>query len=131
MISSQEAETLARRCIELYNKRSLEWVDTCYAENVEWLELPLPSSPSGQHGNRTILRNAARRILSLFPDRQMTIYNLVARDNCVALELKWIGTAAATIGTFKMGSVIQYRVATFLTFSDRLITKQVDYCVQI
>jgi ketosteroid isomerase-like protein len=131
MTNSQEAETLARRCIELFNKRSLEWVDTCYGENVEWFELPLPSTPSGQHGNRTLLRNAARRLLSLFLDRQMTIHNLIANNNCVALELEWKGTAVATIGGFKMGSVVQYCVASFLTCKDGLIIKQVDYCVQI
>jgi ketosteroid isomerase-like protein len=131
MTNSQEVETLARRCIELYNKRSLEWVDTCYAENVEWFELPLPSTPSGQHGNQAFLRNVAARLLSLFLDRQMTIHNLVATDNSVALELEWKGTASATIGTFKIGSLVQYRVASFLTFAHGLIIKQVDYCVQI
>ena len=131
MKNSQDVEALARRCIELYNRRSLEWVDTCYAENVEWFELPLPTTPVGQHGNRAFLRKTASRLLSLFPDRQMTIHNLVAKDNCVALELIWEGTAAATIGAFKMDSLVQYRVASFLTFTDGLIIKQVDYCVQV
>jgi predicted ester cyclase len=76
------------------------------------------------------LRNAARRLLSLFPDRQLTILNLISNDNCVALELEWKGIPVATIGAFKMGSVVQYRVASFLTFADGLIIKQVDYCVQ-
>jgi ketosteroid isomerase-like protein len=129
MTNSQDAEPFARRCIELFNKRTLEWVDSCYAENVEWIELPLPFTPSGQHGDRAFLRNAADRLLSLFPDRKMTIYNLVAKENRVAMELEWKGTAAASIGTFKTGSLVQYRVATFLTFTDGLIVKQIDYCV--
>ncbi|MGD0036233.1 MAG: nuclear transport factor 2 family protein [Bacteroidota bacterium] len=131
MTNFQDAETLARKCIELFNKRTVEWVDTCYAENVEWFELPLPSTPSGQHGNRAFLRNIAQRLLSLFPDRQMTINNLVAKDNCVAMELEWKGAAAVSFGTFKMGSLVRYRVASFLTFSDGLIITQIDYCVPI
>jgi ketosteroid isomerase-like protein len=131
MTNSQDVETLARRCIELFNKRTFEWVDSCYAENVEWFELPLPSTPSGQHGDRAFLRNTARRLLSLFPDRQMTINNLVAKENNVAMELEWRGTAAASFGNFKIGSLVQYRIASFLTFSNGLIVKQIDYCVPI
>jgi ketosteroid isomerase-like protein len=131
MTSSQDAETLARRCIELFNKRTVEWIDSCYAENVEWFELPLPSTPSGQHGNRAFLRNITQRLLSLFPDRQLTIINLVAKDNCVAMEMEWRGAAAASFGNFKIGSLVQYRIASFLTFSNGLIVKQIDYCVPI
>ena len=103
----------------------------CYAENVEWFELPLPSTPSGQHGNRAFLRNTAQSLNSLFPDRQMTINNLIAKENYVAMELEWRGTAAASFGNFKMGSMVQFRIASFLTFSDGLIVKQIDYCVPI
>ncbi len=131
MTNSQKEETLARRCIELFNKRSLEWVDSCYDENVEWFELPLPTSPSGQHGNRAFLRNTAVRLLSLFPGRRMKIHNLVSEENRVAMELEWTGTAAASIGVLKIGSLVRYRVASFLTFSDGLIIKQIDYCVPI
>ena len=131
MINSQDAETLARRCIELYNKQSLEWVDVCYAENVEWVELPLPATPSGQHGNRQFLRNAANRLLLMFPDRQLVIRNLVAYENHVAMEMEWRGVAAANIGSLRKGSSVQYRVASFLTIAEGFIIKQIDNCVPI
>jgi ketosteroid isomerase-like protein len=131
MTNSQSTESLARRCIELFNKRTFDWVDTCYAENVEWFELPLSSTPSGQHGDRAFLRDTAKTLLSLFPDRQMTIANLVAKEDCVAMELQWRGTAAASIGPLRTGSKVHFRVASFLTIRDGLIIKQVDYCVPI
>ena len=122
-------EAAARRCIALFNRRTLEWVETCYAPNVEWIELPLPATPAGQHGDRAFLGQVARRLLVLFPDRQLEIRNLVAQRDQVVLELDWWGTAAATVGNLRAGSPVRLRVASFLTFADGLIVKQVDYCV--
>ena len=131
MTTSQDVETLSRRCIDLFNQRTSEWVDLCYAENVEWFELPLPGTPYGQQGNRVLLRSTAQRLLSLFPDRQMIINNLVSEGNQVAMELSWKGTVATNFGTFKLGSYVEYRIASFLTFTEGLIVKQIDYCVPI
>ncbi len=129
MSSSENVESLARRCIKLFNKKSLEWVDGCYAENLEWLELPLPASSSSRHGDRTFLRNTAARLLSLFPDRQMTIHNLVPKENRVAMELEWRGTAGASVGAFKIGTLFRYRIASFIAYRDGLIINQTAYCV--
>jgi ketosteroid isomerase-like protein len=129
MTTTEQNEAAARRCIELFNKRTMEWVETCYAQNAEWIELPLPATPSGQHGDRAFLSQAAQRLLSLFPDRQMEILNLVAQGDQVVLELDWRGTAAATVGNIQAGLPIRFRVATFLTFVEGMIVKHVDYCV--
>lgn len=131
LVTIERNEAAARRCIELFNKRGLEWVETCYAPNAEWIELPQPATPSGRHGDRAYLGQVARRILALFPDRQLEILNLVAQGDQVVLELDWRGTAAATVGDITAGALIRLRVATFLTFVDGMIVKQVDYCVPI
>ncbi len=131
MTTTEQNEAAARRCIELFNQRTIEWVETCYAPNAEWIELPLPTTPSGRHGDRAFLGQVARRILALFPDRRMEILNLVSHHDQVVLELDWRGTAAATVGNIQAGSPIRFRVATFLTFVEGMIVKQVDYCVPI
>jgi ketosteroid isomerase-like protein len=87
-----------RRCVDLFNRCTLEWVDTCYAVEVEWTEMPQPSTPAGQRGDRACLRAAAQRLLQLFPDRQMTVRNLVAQTDQVVLDLDWQGTAATALG---------------------------------
>lgn len=61
----------------------------------------------------------------------MAIRNLVAQGDQVVLELDWQGTAAATVGNVKTGLTVRFRVATFLTFAEGMIIKQVDYCVPI
>ena len=61
----------------------------------------------------------------------MEILNLVAQADQVVLELDWRGTTAATMGSLPIGSPIRYRVATFLTFVDGMIVREVDYCIPI
>ncbi len=94
-------------------------------------ELPLPATPAGQHGDRAAMGRVARGALSLFPDRQMEIRNLVAQGDQVVLELEWRGRAAMNVGNLKAGDPMKFRIATFLTIADGLIIKQIDYPVFI
>lgn len=41
-MSPAENKQALFRCIELFNKCTLEWVDTCYSDKLEWIELPTP-----------------------------------------------------------------------------------------
>jgi len=131
MTTTEENEAAARRCVDLFNKRTLEWVDTCYAETAGWVELPLPGTQEGRRGNRAFLRETAERLLRLFPDRQMTVRNVVAQGEQVVMEEDWQGTAAATVGGLSVGTLVSLRIASFFTFVDGLIVKQTDYCIPL
>jgi ketosteroid isomerase-like protein len=131
MQKENQNERAVRRCVELFNKCSLEWVDSCYAEEADWIELPIPGISTGRHGKRAFLRETARNILRLYPDRQLRILNLVAQDDQVVLEQEWLGTAAADYGGMRAGTTVHFRVASFFRLEDGLITKQTDYCIPI
>ncbi len=131
MLTLQQNGNALRRCVDLFNQRTVEWVDTCFAENAEWIELPIPGISRGRQGDRAFLRETAERILSLYPDRQMSIRNLVAQGEQVVLELEWQGTAAAAVGGLNVGDKIRFRVASFFTLVDGLIVRQTDYCIPI
>jgi len=131
MTTAEQNEAAARRCVDLFNKRTLEWVDTCYAEAAEWVELPLAGTPKGRRGKRAVLRETAERLLRLFPDRQMTVLNVVAQGEQVVMELDWQGTAAATVRNLSVGTLVHLRVASFFTFADGLIVQQTEYGVPI
>ena len=131
MTTAEQNEAAVRRCVDLFNKRTLEWVDTCYAETAEWVELPMPGTPEGRRGTRAILRETAERLLRFFLDRQMTIRNVVAQKDQVVLEVDWQGTAAAAVGSLNVGTVVRLRVTSFFTLVDGLIVKQTDYGVPI
>jgi hypothetical protein len=124
-------ESAVRRCVELFNKQTTEWVDTCYAKNAEWIELPIPGISRGRKGNRAFLQENAEQILRLYPDRQMKILNIVAQGELVVLELEWRGTAAFAVGSLSVGSQVHFRVASFFTLTNGLIVRQTDYCVPI
>ena len=131
MLTPLENESAVRRCVDLFNKRTLEWVDTCFAENAEWIELPIPGISRGRQGNRAFLRETAERILRIYPDRQLYIRNLVVQGEQVVLEQEWGGTAAIAVGSLSVGTRICFRVASFFTLVDGLIVRQTDYCIPI
>jgi ketosteroid isomerase-like protein len=124
----ETSEAIVRRCVESYNNGTVEWVDTFYARDMQWTELPRAGSPQGRTGGRDFLRECARSDLALFPDRRMSVIDAVAQGDRVVLELDWEGTAARPIGPLPQGSRVRLRIASFFTLGDGLITRQVDYC---
>jgi hypothetical protein len=131
MTTLQQNEIAIRRCVDLFNKRTLDWVDICFAEKVEWIELPIPGISKGRHGNRAIMREAAERTLKFYPDRHMSIKNLVTMDDQVVLETDWWGTTAEALGGLSAGTRIHFRIASFFMLVNSLIVKQTDYCIPI
>jgi ketosteroid isomerase-like protein len=127
--SGEASETAIRRCVELYNRRTVEWVDTCYAPDADWTELPTSATPSGRGGKRAELRAAAERALTLFPDLRLAIRGLVAQGTHVAVELEWSGTAS--VSTASPSTAVRLRIASFFTVVDGLITKHTDYCIPV
>jgi len=117
------------RCAELFNKCTMEWLDTCYADHLEWTELPWRSFPHGRHGDLLAYRQSAEQALRLCPDRQLRVLRSVAEDNCVVLEQEWQGAMAFTVGNVAAGTVTKLRIVSFFTLENGLITKQTDYCV--
>jgi ketosteroid isomerase-like protein len=123
------AERTVRECVRAFNRGTVDWVDTYYSEDAEWNELPTPGRPRGRGGTRAVFRAAAEAALTLFPDRQMTIRNLVAGASHVAAELDWEGTAAGAIGNIAAGTKVRLRLASFFAVRDGLIVGQTDYCL--
>jgi hypothetical protein len=128
-MSAIENRQAVLHCIELYNKCTLEWVDTCYSDKLEWTELPKPSTPQGRQGNLQFFRESAKQLFGLFPEHKLTVLRCVAEDDCVVLEQEWQGTAAFTVGNYAAGRIAKLRVVSFFTLDNGLITKQTDYCV--
>ena len=119
------------KCIELYNKCTSEWLDTCYSNKLEWIELSNPSVPQGRHGNFEFFRKSTEQVLILFPDRKLTVLRSLAEDNIVVLEQDWQGTFINTAGNHIVGDIAKLRVASFFTLENGLIIKQTDYCASI
>jgi ketosteroid isomerase-like protein len=126
-MGTEENTQALLRCIELFNKGTLEWVDACYSKKLEWMELPKPGSPQGRRGDFAFFRQSASQLLSLFPDRRLSVLRSVAERDCVVLEQEWQGTLAVSMGSTVAGTLLRLRVASFFTLEDGLILGQVDY----
>jgi hypothetical protein len=116
------------KCIELFNRCTLEWLDLCYSEELDWIEFSNPSIPQGRKGDYSLFRNAATQAIRLFPDRKLVVLNCIAEDNIIVLEQEWSGTLAIAVGSHNVGEISKLRIASFFTLKNGLIIKQIDYC---
>lgn len=123
-----EAERVARRLVEEYNRGLPDWVEACHAEHTRWTELPLFGG-HGRSGGRAELRKAAEGALEAFPDRRMALINVVAGPGKAAIEVDWTGRAAHDSAQFKAGETLRLRIAFILGIEDGKIVRQVDYCI--
>jgi ketosteroid isomerase-like protein len=121
-------KSVVLHCIELYNKCTNEWLDTCYSKNMEWIEFSNPSAPGMRKGNFDFFRKFAEQALTLFPDRKLTVLQCLSENDCVVLELEWQGTFSASAGSHSAGDTARLRVASFFTLDNGLIIRQIDYC---
>jgi ketosteroid isomerase-like protein len=121
-------EAIVRRCVDTYNQATLEWVDTFYSRDAEWIELPRAGNPEGREGGRDDLREHARNVTALFPDRRMRVIDAVAHGDRVVVQLDWEGTAAHAMDGVAQGRKVRLRIASFFTLDKGRITREVDYC---
>jgi predicted ester cyclase len=126
-MSAAENKQAVIKCIELFNKCTLEWVDTCYSDKLDWTEAPRPGTPQGRRGNFALYRKSAEQLLALFPDRKLKVLRSVAENDLVVLEQEWQGTAAVTVGNFVAGRIAKLAVVSFFTLENGLIVKQSEY----
>ena len=130
-MSTLENKQAVLRCVELFNKCTMEWLETCYANHLEWIELPWHSFPHGRHGDLSAFRQSAEQALRLCPDRQLRVLRSVAEGDCVVLEQEWQGTIAFSVGDVAAGTVTKLRIVSFFMLENGLIAEQTDYCVAV
>jgi ketosteroid isomerase-like protein len=123
-------EAIARNLVDIYNKGSPDWVDHCHAPTTEWIELPFLGGP-GRRGGFAELRKAAEDQVVNFPDRRMTILNVVAGADQVVLEVEWSGAASRTMAWAEAGQTLRLRAAMVLTVADGRIVREVDYVIPL
>ncbi|HXC56257.1 MAG TPA: nuclear transport factor 2 family protein [Rhizomicrobium sp.] len=128
MNHASSPEAVARRLIAEYNRGLPDWVEAVHAETTEWIELPFLGG-AGRSGGRAELRKAAELQVANFPDRRMTLLNVVADTDQVALEVEWTGTAALDTAWAKKGSGLTLRAVLILTVKGGRVVKEVDYVI--
>jgi len=129
-MNAEKNKQAVLKCIGLFNRCTLEWLDICYSKKLDWIEFSNPSIPEGRKGDYLSYHRAAEQAIRLFPDRKLVVLNSIAEGNMVVLEQEWSGTLAMAIGNHNVGEISKLRIATFFTLESGLIIKQIDYCAQ-
>jgi predicted ester cyclase len=125
-----DAEAVARKLVEAYNRGSPDWVNECHAATTEWIELPFLGG-AGRQGGFAELRKAAEDQVANFPDRRMEILNLVASADQAALEVEWSGTATRTMAWAEAGRKLRLRAVMMLKVADGRVVREVDYVIPL
>jgi ketosteroid isomerase-like protein len=76
---------------------------------------------------KELIADAAR----MFPDRTMTLRNLVAEGDTIAMETEWVGTAAETHPTLQSGERQVLRNIVFNRFRDGKIIETREFGVLV
>gem|GEM_PF-2049144 len=129
-MNTRKTKNAVLKCIDLFNKCDLGWIDICYSKHLDWNEFSNPAFPNGRKGDYSAYRNAAQQSLALFPDRKLNVLSCVADNDHVVLEQEWSGTLATDLGEHKAGQIAKLRIASFFTLENGLIIKQNDYCAR-
>jgi predicted ester cyclase len=129
-LAEPDAEAVARKLVEAYNRGSPDWVDQCHAATTEWVELPFLGGP-GRRGGFAELRKAAEDQVANFPDRRMDILTIVAAADQAALEVEWSGTATRTMAWAEAGARLRLRAVLMLKVANGQVIREVDYVIPL
>jgi hypothetical protein len=130
-MSIEENKKAIYRYIKLFNECTLEWVDMCYSKELFWKKHPTLSFPHGRSGDFNVFRNAASRVLKIFPDRSLLVNKCVAEGDNVAIGQSWKAVVAVTGGNYKTGDRVDMEIASFFKLKNGLIIEQIDYPMTI
>lgn len=84
--TTEENKRIARRAVEEYNEQNLAIFDEIFAEDV------IDHTPSGEAKGRERSREGLKTLYAAFPDLEITIDELIAEGDTVALRSTHRGT---------------------------------------
>lgn len=90
-----------------------------------------PWTPQGLSTDRKHLEEMAMRAMQFFPDRTMTVKNMVAEGDTIVLETEWSGTAADGHPKLRPGERLGLRNNLFNRYRDGKIVETREYGVRI
>ena len=98
-----------------------------YAPDVVQEEFPNRLNPSGARRDLAAILQGAERGQQLMAAQRYEILNLVAEGDRVAVEFRWTGKLAVSVGSLAAGDELRGRFACFLEFGDGRIVAQRNY----
>jgi len=120
---------IAQSYIALFNDPAAEpaQFDSFLAPDVVYEEMPNLLSPQGSTRGRDEMLAGIAQGKKLLSEQAYHIERAVSDGDVVALQVKWQGKLAVGFGAVAAGTVLQARIAMFITFAAGQIVHQRNY----
>ena len=98
-----------------------------FTEDVQQVEMPNQLNSRGQQSDLEHILQRSRQGLKVLQRQQYEIVSEIAQDDRVAVEARWSGVLAITLGTLAAGTEMKASFAMFFRFRDGRIALQCNY----
>jgi ketosteroid isomerase-like protein len=98
-----------------------------FTEDVQQVEMPNQLNSRGQQSDLEQILQRSRQGLKVLQRQQYEIVSEIAQDDRVAVEARWSGVLAITLGTLAAGTEMKASFAMFFRFRDGRIALQRNY----
>ena len=128
--SSADAETVARRWIELYNDVEPgtygdgRFFDL-YADDCRWREMPTSFAPDGRRSDGGMDRTTLDASAATFTDRHVELHELVTSADRVAMRYTWSAQVSVDLGPDApaIGERLHLGIASFMLVTEGKIAE--------
>ncbi|MGB8538416.1 MAG: nuclear transport factor 2 family protein [Acidobacteriaceae bacterium] len=98
-----------------------------FNDDVRQIELPNQLNENGQESGLEHILERSRQGLKVLQRQQYEIVSELAQGDRVAVEARWSGVLAVSVGTMAAGTEMKASFAMFFSFSDGRISIQRNY----
>jgi ketosteroid isomerase-like protein len=96
-------------------------------DDVRQIELPNQLNKNGQESGLEHILERSRQALKILQRQRYEIVSELAQGDRVAVEARWTGVLAVSLGTMAPGTEMKASFAMFFSFSDGRISIQRNY----
>jgi ketosteroid isomerase-like protein len=98
-----------------------------FTDDVRQIELPNQLNKNGQESGLEHILERSRQGLKILERQRYDIVSELAQGDRVAVEARWTGVLAVSLGTMAPGTEMKASFAMFFSFSDGRISIQRNY----
>jgi ketosteroid isomerase-like protein len=98
-----------------------------FTDDVRQIELPNQLNKNGQESGLEHILERSRQGLKVLQRQQYEIVSALAQGDRVAVEARWSGVLAVSLGTMAAGTEMKASFAMFFSFRDGRISIQSNY----
>jgi ketosteroid isomerase-like protein len=118
---------LARRYIAAIAAFETDGLARFFGPGFVQVEMPNLMTPKGQSRDGAACIEGSKKGAAILSSQQFDIENVVAADDWVSLETKWVGVLKVGFGDVKPGTEMRAEIAMFLRVKDGRIVYQRNY----